>query len=73
MELEIGDKIRYTSAAGTLEAFIKNIKVGRTADPKRFNTWLILDVPAQRDRRFSTSVQIPADNGSIKAFKIVKI
>ena len=70
MELKIGTQIRYTSAAGTRIATISEIKVGPTADPKRMNTWLTLDIPVQRGVKFNTKVQIPADNGSLSAFRV---
>lgn len=70
MELAIGTKIRYTSAAGVREAFIENIKVGPTAKPGFMNTWITLRVPAQNGAKFETHVQIPGDNSSIKMFRI---
>lgn len=70
MELAIGTKIRYTSAAGTLHAVIRNIKVGPTAKPGFMNTWLTLDIPAQLDRKFATTAQITGDNSSLKMFQI---
>jgi hypothetical protein len=70
MELAIGTKIRYTSAAGTCEAIIDNIKVGPTAKPGFMNTWLTLEIPVQRGVKFNTKVQIPADNGSLSAFRV---
>ena len=70
MELAIGTKIRYTSAAGTREAIVDNIKVGPTAKPGFLNTWLTLEIPVQRGVKFSTKVQIPADNSSVKMFRI---
>ncbi len=73
MELAIGTKIRYTSAAGTREAVIDNIKVGPTAKPGFMNTWLTLLIPVQRGVKFETKVQIPADNGSLSAFRVETI
>ena len=70
MELAIGTKIRYTSAAGTREAIVDNIKVGPTAKPGFMNTWLTLLIPVQRGVKFETKVQIPADNRSLKCFRI---
>lgn len=70
MELAIGTKIRYTSAAGTREAVVDNIKVGPTAKPGFLNTWLTLRIPVQRGVKFENKVQIPADNGSIKSFRV---
>ena len=70
MELAIGTKIRYTSAAGTREAVIDSIKVGPTAKPGFLNTWLTLRIPVQRGVKFETKLQIPADNGSIKSFRV---
>lgn len=70
MELAIGTKIRYTSAAGTREAFVDSIKVGPTAKPGFLNTWLTLRIPVQRGVKFETKLQIPADNGSIKSFRV---
>ena len=70
MELTIGTKIKYTSAAGTRQATISKIKVGPTAKPGFMNTWLTLDIPAQNGAKFSTTAQIPADNGSLIAFKV---
>ena len=70
MELAIGTKIRYTSAAGTREAVVDSIKVGPTAKPGFLNTWLTLRIPVQRGVKFESKVQIPADNGSIKGFRV---
>ena len=70
MELKIGTKIVYTSAAGTREATITNINVGPTAKPGFLNTWLTIAIPVQEGVKFATSLQIPADNGSLKAFKV---
>ena len=70
MELLVGTKIRYTSAAGTREAFIDSIKVGPTAKPGFLNTWFTLRIPVQTGVKFETKVQIPGDNGSIKGFRV---
>ena len=70
MELAIGTKIRYTSAAGTRNAVVSNIKVGPTAKVGFMNTWLTLDIPVQKGVKFNTKVQIPADNASVKAFRV---
>lgn len=68
MELSIGTKILYTSAAGTREATIKNIKIGPTAKPGFMNTWITLDIPVQKGVKFATTAQITGDNGSLNAF-----
>lgn len=70
MKLSIGTKISYTSAAGTRRAVIKNISVGPTAKAGFLNTWLTLDIPVQPGVKFANSVQIPADNGSLKMFRV---
>lgn len=70
MELKIGTQIIYTSAAGTKKATIKEIKIGKTADPKKMNTWITLLVPAQNGDKFDTTCTIPGDTGSLKAFKV---
>ena len=70
MELAIGTQIRYTSAAGTRTAVIRNIKVGPTAKSGFMNTWLILEIPIQTGVKFKTTVQITGDNNSIKMFRI---
>ena len=70
MELEVGSKIVYTSAAGTRKAVIRSIKIGPTAKKGFLNTWMTLDIPVQDGVKFATTVQIPADNSSIKMFKI---
>ena len=70
MELAIGTKIRYTSAAGTREAYIDSIKVGPTAKPGFLNTWLTLRIPVQPYVKFETKVQIPGDDGSLKGFRV---
>lgn len=70
MELAIGTRIRYTSAAGTRDAVVRNIKVGPTAKPGFMNTWLTLEIPVQRGVKFATSLQIPGDNGSLKGFRV---
>ena len=70
MELAIGTKIRYTSAAGTRTAVIRNIKVGPTAKPGYMNTWLTLEIPVQPGVKFQNTLQIPGDNGSLMGFKV---
>jgi hypothetical protein len=70
MELAIGTKVRYTSAAGTRTAVVSNIKVGPTAKPGFMNTWLTLDIPVQSGVKFNTKVQIAGDNNSLKMFKV---
>lgn len=70
MELAIGTRIRYTSAAGTREAVVDNIRVGPTARPGYMNTWLTLLIPVQRGVKFENKVQIPGDNDSLKGFRI---
>ena len=70
MELAIGTKIRYTSAAGTRTAIVRNIKIGPTAKQGFLNTWLTLEIPIQSGVKFKTTVQITGDNNSIKAFRV---
>jgi hypothetical protein len=70
MELAIGTKIRYTSAAGTREAVVDNIKVGPTAKRGFLNTWMTLTIPVQRGVKFETKVVLPADSNSVKMFRI---
>ena len=70
MELAIGTKIVYTSAAGTRNAEVVGIKIAPTAKPDFLNTWLTLFVPAQNGAKFDTHVQICGDNASVKMFKI---
>lgn len=73
MNLSIGTKIVYTSAAGTLQATISDIKVGPTAQPNFLNTWITLDIPVQAGVKFASKVQIPADDGSLKGFKVMVV
>ena len=73
MELNVGNQIVYTSAAGERHAEIVAIKVGPTAKPGFLNTWLTLRIPVQRGVKFENKVQIPADNGSLKMFKVMRI
>lgn len=70
MELTIGTKVRYTSAAGTRTAIVRNIKVGPTAKPGFMNTWLTLEIPVQTGVKFATTVQITGDNNSLKMFRV---
>jgi hypothetical protein len=70
MELAIGTKIVYTSAAGTREATVVDIKIAPTAKPGFLNTWLTLLIPAQNGAKFDTHTTICADNASLKMFKV---
>lgn len=70
MKLSVGSTIRYTSAAGTRIATIRDISVGPTAKPGFLNTWLTIDIPVQDGVKFATACQIPADNGSLKMFRV---
>ena len=69
-QITIGSKITYTSAAGTRRATVKNISIGPTAQPGFMNTWITLDIPVQTGVKFSTTLQIPGDSGSLKCFKV---
>jgi len=75
MELSIqaGDKIRYTSAAGTRVAQVRNVSINPTARPGYSIPWLSLFVPAQNGAKFDTNVTIPADTASLKGFKVEKM
>ena len=73
MEFKAGDQIRYTSAAGTRLATVRNIEVGPTARPGYSIPWLSLFVPAQKGAKFDTNVTIPADTASLKGFKVEKM
>lgn len=70
MKLTTGTQIRYTSAAGTRFATIREVSVGPTAEPGFLNTWLLLDIPVQDGVKFATVTYIPADNGSLKSFRV---
>lgn len=70
MQFKAGDSVRYVSAAGTRLAQVRKIEVGPTARPGYSIPWLSLHVPAQNGAKFSTNVTIPADEGSLKAFKV---
>ena len=72
MELSIGTEILYTSAAGTRQARIKNIRIAPTAKPGFLNTWLTLDIPVQAGVTHATSIQIPGDDASLKGFHVVR-
>ena len=73
MKLAIGTQIVYTSAAGTRNATVVNIKIAPTAKPGFLNTWLTLLVPAQNGDKFDTHVDICGDNASLKMFKVAVI
>lgn len=73
MKLSIGTKIVYTSAAGTREATVVNIKIAPTAKPGFLNTWITLNVPAQNGDKFDTNVDICGDDSSLKMFKVAVI
>lgn len=70
MELAVGTRIRYTSAAGTREATIKNIKIGATARHGFMNTWITLSIPVQEGVKFATTAMIPGDNDSLRGFRV---
>ena len=73
MNLSIGIKIQYTSAAGTLLATISNVRVGPTAKVGFLNTWITLDIPVQKGVKFAHKTQITADDSSLKMFKVAVI
>ena len=70
MELAIGSKIVYTSAAGTRKATVKNIKIGKTGRIGFLNTWITLDIPVQPGVKFATTATIPGDNASLIGFRV---
>lgn len=73
MELAIGTEVRYTSGAGTRLAIVENIKIGPTAKPGFLNTWITLRIPVQKGVKFSTTVNIPGDNDSVRMFQVTPI
>ena len=70
MNLEIGTKIQYTCALGTLVGTISNIRVAPTAKKGFLNTWLTLDLPVQDGVMFAHKTQITGDDSSLKMFKV---
>jgi|LauGreSBDMM110SN_4_FD.fasta_scaffold61504_3 hypothetical protein len=73
MELAIGTKIVYTSAAGTRNAEVVGIKITPTAKPGFLNTFVTLLIPVQTGVKFENKIQICADNASLKMFKVAVI
>ena len=73
MNLEIGTKIQYTCALGTLVATISNIRIAPTAKKGFLNTWLVLDLPVQEGISRAHRTQITADDSSLKMFKVVVV
>jgi hypothetical protein len=73
MNLEIGTKIQYTCALGTLVGTISNIRVAPTAKKGFLNTWLTLDLPVQDGVMFAHKTQITADDSSLKMFKVAVV
>lgn len=73
MNLQIGTKIQYTCALGTLVATISNIRIAPTAKKGLSNTWLTLDLPVQKGVMNAHSAEIPADNSSLKMFKVAVV
>jgi hypothetical protein len=70
MNLEIGTKIQYTCALGTLVGTISNIRIAPTAKKGFLNTWLTLDLPVQEGLGSAHKTQIAGDNSSLKMFKV---
>ena len=70
MNLEIGTKIQYTCALGTLQAVIANIKIAPTAKKGFLNTWLTLDLPVQKGIERAHKTTIPANDEALKMFKV---
>lgn len=73
MNLQIGTKIQYTCAIGTLVGTISNIRIAPTAKRGFLNTWLTLDLPVQKGISRAYSTQIAADNSSLKMFKVAVV
>jgi hypothetical protein len=70
LSIKAGDKIRYTSAAGTRVAVVESITIGPTAKLNHSIAWLNLFVPAQNGAKFDTEIAIPADDSSLKGFRV---
>jgi len=73
MNLEIGTKIQYTCALGTLVGTISNIRVAPTARKGFLNTWLTLDLPVQKGISRAHKTQITGDDSSLKMFKVAVV
>lgn len=71
MNLSIGTKIQYSSAAGTLVGTICDIRILPTAKKGFLNTWITLDLPLQKGISRAHKTSITADDSSLKMFKVV--
>ena len=71
MNLSIGTKIQYSSAAGTLVGTICDIRIAPTAKVGFLNTWITLDLPLQKGISRAHKTSITADDSSLKMFKVV--
>lgn len=67
LTVKVGDKIQYTSAAGTRVARVLEIQIAPTARPNHSIAWLVLRVFGGK---FPTDIRVPADADSLKAFKV---
>ena len=73
MNLSIGTKIQYTSAAGTLVGTICDIRIAPTARVGFLNTWITMDLPVQKGVRFAHKSRITGDDSSLKMFKVAVV
>lgn len=72
-KINVGNHIVYTSAAGTRKALVLDMHIGPTARPGFMTTWMTLEIPIQPGVKFGTRLQIPADDTSLKAFRVAVV
>ena len=72
LNIKTGDIIEYSCAAGRLRATVNKVKFGPTTRPGYSIPWLYITIQAdaKNGRRFAGNVSLPADSGSLSAYKV---
>ena len=74
MQLNTGDNVQWTSAAGVKQGVIKKFYLGLAADNK-MHPWICIEFDAMKNGVFlgKTSVTFEAGEGNLRCMRVVKI
>lgn len=67
MNISIGSTVKYSSAAGVITGVVKSINISSTAKPNFSNVFMTIAVTGGKAGK---TVTIPADDASLKMFKV---
>ena len=70
LTIKAGDTIQYSCAAGVLTATVRDVRTGPTAKHGVSIPWLYITVLPTKTKPFPSYLSLPADDASLKMYKV---